>query len=434
MLFRRIRQPQVVGQLLAGIALGPSLLGRFGGPVFHAIFPGTIIPYLNVTSQVALILFLFAVGYELDLGVLRRQRGSVPAIGVAAFFAPALMGLGSVAAFSGLYRSAGEFHPKMPEFALYMAVALSITAVPVLASIVRERGITASVPGVTALASAALIDALGWLMLAGVLLLASASSSSQRPWWSTVGLLIGYVAIGLFIVRPVLRRCLIEGIARKAGRGGSLAFYVPVAVAVAMCSAWVTSALGLHVIFGAFFGGLIMPRRKDGTPDPDLLRPMNQAGGILLPVFFMVAGLSVNITMLGWPDLALLGIVLVIAVAGKLGAGFLTGRCTGLGGRDSAAVGALLNTRGLTELVALNVGLAAGLINQRLYTVLVLMALATDLMTGPLLSLLRVRPPDLVAVPLQWEAQAARSREPSDAAVPGPGQPAAPADGDYENQ
>lgn len=387
LLFRRLRQPEVIGQLLAGIALGPSVLGRYAGQVSHALFPGKITSYLNVTSQVALILFLFAVGYELNLGVLRRRRGSVPVIAGVTFLVPALLGSISVYVFDNLFWSVGESHARVSALALFMAVAISITAVPVLASIVSERGIAASVPGVTALAAAALIDAVGWLTLAGVLVLASASSSSHRSWWSVACLLIGYIVIGLLAVRPLLRRWLIRGISPHAAKP-PMSTYVPVATTVAMCSAWVTAALGLHVIFGAFFGGLIMPRRADGTAEDDLLRPVLQTGRLLLPVFFMIAGLSVNIGMLRWRDLLLLTIVLAVATVGKLGAGFLAGRWAGLGVRDSATVGVLLNTRGLTELVALNVGLASGIIHQRLYTVLVLMALLTTGATGPLLSLL----------------------------------------------
>jgi Kef-type K+ transport system membrane component KefB len=379
LLFRRMRQPEVVGQLLAGIVLGPSALGHLGGNVSRALFPAAIVPYLNVTSQVALVLFLFAVGYELDLRILRRQRGVVPVIAAITFTVPAALGIATAYLFESLYRSSGETHAGRPEFVLFIGVAVSITAVPVLASIVRERGIAATVPGVTALAAAALIDAVGWLMLAGVLVLASVSSGSGHSWFKTVAELAGYVAIGAIAVRPLLRRLLRE---RNAG----LANLVPVAVALAMASAWATAALGLHVIFGAFFAGLIMPRSATGVADEDLLRPVLQAGRLLLPVFFMIAGLSVNLGTLNGADFLILGVVLVVAVLGKLVAGFIASRWAGLGLRDSAVVGTLMNTRGLTELIALNIGLSAGIIHQGLYTALVLMALLTTVATGPLLT------------------------------------------------
>lgn len=382
LLFRRLRQPEVVGQLLAGVALGPSVLGRFADHASHEIFPAQIIPYLNVTSQVALVLFLFAVGYELDLRVLRTRRGAIPVIAAATFIVPALLGAGSAYAFESVFAKLGEPGAGRPTFLLFMGVAVSITAVPVLASIVGERGIGATVPGVTALAAAALIDAVGWLVLAWVLLLASASSAGHRAWPVTGALLACYVLAGVFVVRPLLRKWLLR-------RNSVLGNYVPVAVVLAMGSAWATAALGLHVIFGAFFAGLIMPRRDDGVTDVRLIQPVSQAGHLLLPVFFMVAGLSVNVsTVMSTSNFEVLAIVLVVAVLGKLGAGFVASRAVRLGIRESAVVGVLLNTRGLTELIALNIGLAAGIIHQGLYTVLVLMALLTTIATGPLLSLL----------------------------------------------
>jgi Kef-type K+ transport system membrane component KefB len=381
LLFRWLRQPEVIGQLLAGIVLGPSVLGRLSGHVSHAFVPSLIIPYLNVTSQVALVLFLFAVGHELDLRVLRRQRAAVPVIAAVTFVVPVLLGMMTARMFEPLYRRIGEPDSAKPEFILFIGVAVSITAVPVLASIVSERGIGATVPSVTALASAALIDVVGWLMLAGVLVFASVSLHGSHTWVRTVPELACYVAIGLVVVRPLLRKLLLRPTAVPGG-------YVPVAVAVAMASAWATAALGLHVIFGAFFAGVLMPRQENGEPSADVTGPMLQAGRLLLPIFFMVAGLSVNIGSLRGNDFTVLGIVVVVAVLGKLGAGFLASRCTGFGTRDSMVIGTLLNTRGLTELIALNIGLSAGIIHQELYTVLVLMALLTTMATGPLLSVL----------------------------------------------
>lgn len=198
----------------------------------------------------------------------------------------------------------------------------------------------------------------------------------------TVLLLAGYVLVTLVVVRPALRIWLRRSNALLANK-------VPVAVIVATGSAWATAALGLHVIFGAFFAGLMLPRLSDGTPDADLLRPVQEAGGILLPVFFVISGLSVNIGALRPQDLVLFGVLCVLAVAGKIGASFLAARMTRLSVKDSVVIGVLLNTRGLTELIALNVGMQTGIIHQRLYTILVLMALVTTLATGPLLTLAR---------------------------------------------
>jgi Kef-type K+ transport system membrane component KefB len=380
-LFRRMRQPEVIGQLFVGIALGPSLLGRFSNSVTHTLFPARIVPYLNVTSQVALILFLFAIGYELNLRMLRKYRRTVSVLSISTFAVPVLLGVASVYVFASWYRAAGEPHAGTAAFILFMGVAVSITAVPVLASITGERGIAATVPGATAMTSAALIDALGWLALTGVLLVASASSSAFRPWTPTVLLLVGYITVTLFIVRPALRLWLRRPHAVLADK-------VPVAVVVAMGSAWVSAALGLHVIFGAFFAGVMMPRPDNDAPDADILRPVLEAGRLLLPVFFVVSGLSVNVGALRAQDFALFGVVCAIAISGKAGVGFLAAWATGMGKRDSSVVGVLLNTRGLTELIALNVGLQAGIIHPQLYTILVLMALAMTAATGPLLTLI----------------------------------------------
>jgi Kef-type K+ transport system membrane component KefB len=313
------------------------------------------------------------------LGVLRQHRRVVPVISVAAFGIPALLGVASVYLFEGWYRTVGEQHAGDAPFTLFMAIAVSITAVPVLASIIRERGLATAVPGVLAMASAALIDAFGWLLLLGVLIIASAATAGHRPWDITLLLLAVYVAVALLVIRPVLPKLLHRRHAVAANNA-------PIAVALAMGSAWATAALGLHVIFGAFLAGVIMPRRPDGGPDADLLRPVLDAGRLLLPVFFIVSGLSVNIGILHTRDFELLAVICTLAIAGKVGAAILAGWLAKTDRRDSLVVGVLLNARGLTELIALNVGLQAGIIHQRLYTIMVLMALVMTAITGPLLS------------------------------------------------
>lgn len=385
-LFRRVGQPEVIGQLFAGIVLGPSLLERFFGGVIHTLFPTSIVPYLYIIAQVALVLFLFGMGYELDLRLLRRRRATVSAVSGSAFVVPMVLGAASAYVFGHLYRTAGESRAGTGSFVLFMGIAVSITAVPVLASVIRERGIETTLPGVTAMTSAALIDAFCWLTLAGLLVMASVPPSTRRPWPVTVLLLIGYVLATAFVVRPVMRRWWRRPNALLADR-------VPVTVAFAMGSAWATAALGLHVIFGAFFAGLMMPRQPDEMPDEELLRPIQDAGRLLLPIFFVISGLSVNVGVLQARDFVLFGVVCTIAVIGKIGVGFLAARITKMSRRDSAVIGVLLNTRGLTEIIALNVGLQAGIIHQRLYTILVLMALVTTAATGPILTLIHPQGP-----------------------------------------
>ncbi|GAA2707346.1 cation:proton antiporter [Micromonospora olivasterospora] len=384
---RRLGQPAVIGQMFAGIALGPSVLGQLPGDLGKALFPMAIRPYLTVVAQLALVLFLFYVGYELNRGLLRQRVQAVPLVAAAAFVVPMLLGAGSTVAFADWYAATGT--PEVPHgaFVLYVAVALSITAVPVLAGIINERGLAGAMTGVVALTSAGVIDALGWLALTAAML--HGKVGGQRPWSVTLLLLLAYLLVMVVVARPALGWLRRQALAS----GRSAASLLPVAATFAMASAWATGAMGLHVILGAFIAGLIMPRGETGHPDPALLTAVEKAGSVLLPVFFVVSGLSTDLGALHAADLGLLVVICVAATAGKLGGGSLAARVSGLSWRESTNIGVMLNTRGLTELVVLNVGLQAGFVNGRLYTVFVLMALLTTAATGPLLTLLARRDP-----------------------------------------
>ncbi|WP_063738318.1 cation:proton antiporter [Streptomyces wedmorensis] len=378
-LARKLGQPPVVGQLFAGIALGPSLLGLVPGQAYETLFPAQIQPILTSLAQVALVLFLFVVGYELDLGLLRGRR-AVTAVSLSGFALPMLMGAGIVLLLPGTFASANGDRPIDATFVLYMAIALSITAVPVLASIIRDQGLGGSGPATIAMASAGVIDALSWPVLAVVLV--GGEHGSVRDWVVKAALLVLYVLVMLFGVRPALERWM-----RRPDTPVSA--HLPVAVTLALASAWATNALGLHVIFGALLAGAIMPRRPDGAPDGRLLRPLQDIGGLLLPVFFAVSGMAVKLGGLHSSDLLLLVVICAAAVVSKVGAGTLSARGARLPWRDSLLIGVLLNTRGLTELIVLNVGLQAGVIGPRLYALLVVMALLTTAATGPLIKPLR---------------------------------------------
>jgi Kef-type K+ transport system membrane component KefB len=398
-LFRRLGQPRVVGQVVAGIALGPSLLGRLPDDVSQAVVPDDVVPYVAIVSQLALVLFLFAVGYELDLRVLRRQRHVVPVVATSAFVLPMLLGAGLALVVRDTL--AADSGPPRAAFVLYLAVAMSITAVPVLAGIVSERGMSRSRCGVVALASAGVMDAAGWVVLV-VALLAAGPSVGGVPLPVRTLLLAAYVVAMLGVARPLLARWL-------RARGEASRADVPLVVVFALGSAGVTAALGLHVIFGAFFAGLVMPRRPGGLPDQGLLGPIQEAGSLLLPLFFVVAGLPVDLQGVGSGSLLLLGPVCAVAILGKLGGGALGARLAGLPGRDSTIIGVMLNTRGLTELIVLNVGLEAAIIGQQGYTVLVLMALITTLLTGPLLDVLRPTAAEVPVAPRGTEPDPARN-------------------------
>jgi Kef-type K+ transport system membrane component KefB len=371
---RRLGQPTVIGQIIGGILLGPSLLGRLPGHLDAKLFPAHALPYLTVISQVAVTIFMFAVGYEIDVAKVLGNGRRVPLIMISALLAPMALGMACVLFFRSDFTAIGEQHQGR-SFILFIGVATSITALPVLASIVRERGLAGTSVGITATAAAGGMDVLAWLLLAVALI---GGGQAGPPVWIAAPAIGGFAALMLTVLPRILRRTPI------------LSNPVPMAFALAMGSGWVSSSLGLHPIFGGFIAGLAM-RAGAREPDAEVLRSLEQAGNLLLPLFFVVTGLSLNIGAMGGDAFVLLGLILVAAIAGKLGAAYGVSRSCGLRPRESAAIAALVNTRGLTELIALSVGLSDGIIGQRLFTVLVLMALITTLMTGPLLSLIRVQ-------------------------------------------
>jgi Kef-type K+ transport system membrane component KefB len=375
---RKCGQPVVVGQIIAGILLGPSLLGRLPGQLDDRLFPSGALPYLTMLSQVAIVVFMFSVGYELELGAIRGHGRVVPLLALGALLVPMALGMACVLLLRPEFADLGmRGHGR--SFLLFMGVATSITALPVLAAIVRERDLARTTAGVVATAAAGIMDALAWLVLAAALIGSGRAGRFSLP--VTILLVGGFTAVMLAVVRPVLSWWTNR-------RRSVLSSPAPVAFALAMGSAWVTASLGLHPVFGAFLAGLAMHGGKR-APDADVLRAMDQVGNLLLPLFFVVTGLSLNIGAVRGHALLLLVAVVAVACAGKLVPAYGISRLSGLPPRESATVAALMNTRGLTELIALNVGLADGIIDRRLFTVLVLMALITTFATWPLLSLIR---------------------------------------------
>jgi Kef-type K+ transport system membrane component KefB len=378
---RKCGQPAVVGQIIAGIFFGPSVLGRLPGHLTSRLFPHAVLPYLSVISQVAVAIFMFVVGYELNRKSFRQGYRPAVLVAVAALLVPMLLGSGSSVLFKSTFVSLGESHVGR-SFILFMAVATSITALPVLAAIMRERGISGTIAGVTATTAAGIMDVAAWIVLAAALV--GTAGKASRPWPLTLALIIAFAAFMLLAVRRGLTWWISQPRAVFTNQ-------LPVALALTLGSAWVTASLGLHPVFGGLLAGLTMPGNKDGTPDPDVLRPMEDVSGALLPLFFVVTGLSVNIGAFGRSAFAVLALLFVIATAGKIGPGYAAARAGGLDRKDAATVAALVNTRGLTELIALNIGLSSGLLSTRLFSVLVVMAVLTTLMTAPLLSLVRPR-------------------------------------------
>ncbi|MFD8274882.1 cation:proton antiporter [Streptomyces flaveolus] len=378
-LARRLGQPYIVGQLSAGIALGPSLLGSVAPDAYASLFPAAIGPALTGFAQFSLVVFLFAVGYELDLKVIGDRARTSVTVALVSFAVPMAVGSGCALLFRDALHALGMPRDLSPAMVVFAGVALSITAVPVLTAIVRENGLSRSVPGVVAVSAAGVLDAVCWTVLAGALLDNGGGGEALGWPWRAV-LAAGFVTVMACAARPVLRRLLWRTRLEPSLRLALL-------IGFALASAWVTHSLGLHVIFGALLAGVVVPREADGTLDPDLLRPLHDVSSLLLPFFFVLSGQSValnGMTGTGW---AVLLVVTVLAVATKAGSGTVAARLGGLDRHDARTVGVLLSARGLTELIALDAGLDAGLLSTPLYTVLVFMALTTTLLTQPLLLL-----------------------------------------------
>ncbi|MEZ0095349.1 cation:proton antiporter [Streptacidiphilus sp. EB129] len=406
LLARRLRQPAVIAEITAGIVLGPSLLGLLPGDLPHRLFPNDARPFLSMVAQIGLLLFMFTVGWELDLASLRRDRKAVTAVATVttgSMVLPFLLGL-AVAGYCYQHHStvAGH-HVSFWSLALYLGVSMSITAFPVLARILTDNRLNTTKAGSLALASAALGDVLAWCLLAAIV--AVVTASSQAAFISILWKSAGYVSVMVVLVRPALAWL----VNRFAGRG-TLPLGAMVTAAL-LLSAFATSRIGIHPIFGAFALGLAMPRQSRELLEDEVIKPLHHAGQVLLPVYFIVTGLSVNISGLtgtGWVELLL---VLAAACGGKLIGATLPARRSGMSWRESMGVGVLMNTRGLTELIILNVGLSLHVLDTSMFTVMVLMALITTAMAGPVLPYLlprgglaltgRAKKPDTIVVRLR---------------------------------
>ncbi len=388
----RLGQPSVIGEMLAGVILGPSLVGWLWVDFFQFVFPATSLGPLRLFSQIGVCLFMFVIGMELDVGHLKHQARTAVLVSQVSIIFPFLLGL-VLSLF--LYSTMAGPRASFVVFALFIGIAVSITAFPVLARILEDRGLTKTPLGSTALVCAATDDVTAWGLLAVVAAMAQAKSISSAVF--SIGLVVLFVAVMLFVIKPLLPRLL----ERTAPSGDSLGKGVMAAVLVfLMGSALVTDVMGVHAIFGAFLAGIVMPGRRE-LREFLRIRLENFSSVFLLPLFFAFTGLRTQFGLLAddsdW--LLCLGIIL-LATVGKLGGAMLTARLTGVNWIDSFALGALMNTRGLVELIALNIGYDLGIISPRIFTMLVIMALVTTAMTGPLLSLASVWRARRAAVPV----------------------------------
>jgi Kef-type K+ transport system membrane component KefB len=379
-LFRRLGQPAVIGEIVAGIALGPTLLGALPGDLDQVLFPPDARPYLSVIAQLGLALFMFIVGLEVDLSLIRGRARAAGAVAAGSLVLPFAFGAAVALALYPLHSQVdGETVPPLA-FVLFLGVAMSITALPVLARILTERGMQRTPIGVLALACAAIDDVLGWSLLAIVVAIAAGGSTVGAL--VIIGWTVLFVVVMFLVVRPLLAR-LVPWHAR-AGR--LTPDILAIVLAGLLASAWLTEIIGVHAIFGAFLFGAVMPRRDAGALTREILERLEQVSLLLLlPVFFVVAGLQVDVGGIGLDGIWQLGLILVAAIAGKVLGAAGAARLQGMPRRDANALGLLMNTRGLTEIVILQVGVQLGVLDQTMFTLMVIMALVTTMMTGPLL-------------------------------------------------
>lgn len=384
----RLGQPQVVAEMIAGVFLGPSLLGLLWPDGFARLFPADSLRTLFPISQLGLALYMFVVGLEFRMDIVRDRYRSSVAVSLAGMVAPFVLG----AALGYYFFHHTELFPKkttLMESMLFLGASMCVTAFPMLARIIHFKGLAGTTMGTVALGAGAIDDAMAWCLLAVVL--ASFSGDFSHAMLN-IGGGVGYVLLAFLVVRPVLAAW-----GRKVEAAGSLSETGFVVCLALLClGAWFTDRVGLHAVFGAFVMGAVMPRGLVSTALIDRIQPLTVA--LILPLFFTYSGLNTRIGLLNsaflW-EMALL--VLLAAVVGKGVACWLAARATGISNREALGIGTLMNARGLMELIIINIGLQKGIISPALFAVLVIMAVVTTLMASPLFELLvgKLRPKDL---------------------------------------
>jgi len=372
--FRKIGQPTVIGEIVAGIVLGPSLVGLFFPEFTAFLFPAQSMGNLQFLSQIGLILFMFIVGMEIDVNVLKNKAHDAVVISHASIIIPFSLGMG-LAYF--IYKEFAPVEVSFTSFGLFIGIALSITAFPVLARIVQERGIQKTRLGTIVLTCAAADDITGWSILAAVIAIAKAGSSVSA--FYTIALALVYVFVMIKIVRPFLKRI---GDLNATNTNLSKT-YVAIFIVMLILSSWATEVIGIHALFGAFMAGAIMPaNQKFRTLFAEKIEDI--ALVLFLPLFFVFTGLRTEIGLINEPYLwKITGLIILVATIGKLAGSALAARFVKQSWKDSLTIGVLMNTRGLMELVVLNIGYDLGILTPQVFSMMVIMALFTTFMTGP---------------------------------------------------
>ena len=377
--FRKIGQPSVIGEIIAGIVLGPSLLGLYFPEFSLTLFPIESLGNLQFLSQIGLILFMFVIGMELDLKVLQNRAKDAIVISHASIVIPFALGIGL--AYFVYFKFAPEGVAFMP-FALFMGIALSITAFPVLARIVQERGIHKTKLGAIVITCAAADDITAWCLLAAVIAIVKAGTFVSSLY--IIGMAVAYVFVMLFVVKPFLKK-IGELYATKDSLNKPV---VAIFFLTLIISSYTTEIIGIHALFGAFMTGVIMP---DITKFRNLFieKVEDVSVILLLPLFFVFTGLRTEIGLINDPYLwKVTGFIILVAVVGKFLGSALAAKFVGQSWRDSLTIGALMNTRGLMELIVLNIGLDLKVLTPEVFTMMVIMALVTTFMTGPTLNII----------------------------------------------
>lgn len=378
-IFRKIGQPTVIGEIIAGIFLGPSVVGMYFPEYSALLFPTESLGNLQFLSQIGLILFMFVIGMELDLKVLKNKANDAVVISHASIVFPFALGIGLSYFIYHKFAPAGV---EFLAFSLFMGIAMSITAFPVLARIVQERGIHKTRLGTIVITCAAADDITAWCLLAAVIAIVKAGTFMSSLY--VIGCATLYVLMMLFIVKPFLKK--VGDL--YANRSDLSKPVVAIFLLTLIVSAYMTEIIGIHALFGAFMTGAIMP---DSTKFRNIFieKVEDVALILLLPLFFVFTGLRTQIGLINDPELLrITGYIILVAVAGKFVGSALAAKFVGQNWRDSLTIGALMNTRGLMELVVLNIGFDLGVLSPEVFTMMVIMALVTTFMTGPAIDII----------------------------------------------
>jgi Kef-type K+ transport system membrane component KefB len=371
---RYFGQPQVVAEMIAGVILGPSVLGHFSPDLAVRLFPPDAMKVLYPLAQFGLATYMFVVGVEFRVDILSRKLGSAAVVSAAGMLAPFVLGAALAVHF---FHHAPFFSERttLPQAAVFLGASMCITAFPMLARILVHKKLTGTTMGTVSLGAGALDDVAAWCLLALVL---AAFDGDFAQAFRSIGGGVGYVATVFFVVRPLLARW-----AKGAEQRGELSdSEFSVCLIFMGLGAWFTDMIGLHAVFGAFTMGAAMPRGVVAKALVDRIQPFSVA--VLLPFFFTYSGLNTQIGLLNSVELWIaVALVLLAAVAGKGGACWLAARATGLSNSEALGIGTLMNARGLMELIIINIGLQRGIITPSLFAVLVIMAVVTTLMASP---------------------------------------------------